>query len=354
MFGTLLGGTFQFLQNRRTMRGPAKISEAKIGHYASLEHVGKFWPLLLLLPLFFACQNTTPKATEEQTVPALRPQLEAITLLGDSLFSSSPEAGQALSNYEAAKAHYEANPGDVEALIWYGRRTAYLGHFRKAIDIYTEGISKHPEDARLYRHRGHRYISTRQFEQAIDDFEKAASLSAGRQDETEPDGLPNERNLPLTTTQGNIWYHLGLAYYLTNQLESAQDAFSNRAVTHQYDDNIVSGSHWLYMIHRRLNQAEAAQAILEDVHGDMDIIENDSYYLMCRFYQGAITAEDLQPAGKSSSSDDVLLYGLGNWRLYQEQDTSSAQALFRELLDNGNPYSFAYIAAEADWARLFK
>ena len=314
----------------------------------------KNWPLSLLILLFcFACQ---PPAPEEKTEDngLLQPQLEAITLLGDSLSSNVPEEGKALENYEAAKAAYDAAPDQAEAIIWYGRRTAYLGHFQRAIDIYTEGIEKHPADARFYRHRGHRYISTRQYDKAIADFEKAASLIEGQADETEPDGLPNDRTLPLSTLHGNIWYHLGLAYYLQNDMPKALEAFGNRTVTHKYDDNIVSGGHWLYMINRRLGQDAAADSVIAQVHGQMDIIENGSYYQMCRFYQGALGVDDLQPAGKSSSSDDVLRYGLGNWYLYHAQDTAAAQQQYRLLLDEGNPYSFAYIAAEADWKRIFE
>ncbi|MEL7248613.1 MAG: tetratricopeptide repeat protein [Bacteroidota bacterium] len=314
----------------------------------------KYGTLLLSFLLLYACQGPTSQEAPSEESVELAPQLEAITLLGDSIYSAPPEAGKALENYELAKAKYETDANNPEAIIWYGRRTAYLGHFRGAIDIYAEGIEKHPEDARFYRHRGHRYISTRQYEKAIADFEKAATLIEGQADQTEPDGLPNDRNIPLSTLHGNIWYHLGLAYYLQNDMPKALEAFGNRTVTHKYDDNIVSGGHWLYMINRRLGQTEAAESIIAPVHGEMDVIENGSYYQMCRFYQGAISAEDLQPAGKSSSSDDVLRYGLGNWHLYHEQDTAAARAQYRLLLDEGNPFSFAYLAAEADWKRLFE
>lgn len=255
--------------------------------------------------------------------------------------------------YERAKAAYEANPDDPEALIWYGRRAAYLGNFDEAIGIYSAGIERHPTDARMLRHRGHRYLSTRAYDKAIADFERAVSLIEGQEDEVEPDGLPNERNIPLSTLHGNIWYHLGLAYYLQNDLERALSAFSNRTVLEKYDDNLVSGGHWLFMILSRLGREAEAQAAIAAVVPDMDIIENDSYYKMCLFYRGLLEEQDLQPEGKRSSSDDVLAYGLGNWYLYAQQDTTAAKAHYQRLLDNGNKYSFAYLAAEADWERLF-
>ena len=59
-----------------------------------------------------------------------------------------------------------------DALIWLGRRNAYLGNYKDAIGIYTEGIQKYPNDARFYRHRGHRLITLRCFDDAIADLRK--------------------------------------------------------------------------------------------------------------------------------------------------------------------------------------
>src|SRR5215213_4686900 len=59
-----------------------------------------------------------------------------------------------------------------------------------------EDLPKNPDDPRLYRHRGHRYITVRDLGPAILDFEKAARLIEGRPDEVESDGLPNSKNIP--------------------------------------------------------------------------------------------------------------------------------------------------------------
>ncbi|MGK7369988.1 MAG: hypothetical protein ACNS64_07215, partial [Candidatus Halalkalibacterium sp. M3_1C_030] len=66
---------------------------------------------------------------------------QAISVLGDTLYAPELEPdteAQFKTNLQSAKAQYEANTDDADALIWYGRRTAYLGNYRKAIDIYTE------------------------------------------------------------------------------------------------------------------------------------------------------------------------------------------------------------------------
>ncbi|MEP5611672.1 MAG: tetratricopeptide repeat protein [Cyclobacteriaceae bacterium] len=308
---------------------------------------------LLIALCFVACQTSGNQDSSESTSEET-PGIEAITMLGDTLYTPTVDSGAAFEQYLAAKTSYENDTNDATALVWYGRRTAYLGRFQNAIAIYTMGIEKFPEDARMYRHRGHRYISTRQYDKAIADFEKAVELIEGTEDQVEPDGLPNARNIPIGTLHSNIWYHLGLAYYLKNDMENALRAYSNRTVTEKYDDNVVSGGHWLYMILRRLERTEEANAAIEKVTKEMDVIENTSYFKMCLFYKGLLTEDELQPDGSSSASDDVLTYSVGNWYLYDRQDPERAQTYFEKILENGNPFSFAYLAAESDWNRLYK
>lgn len=301
---------------------------------------------LLLITAFISCK-------QEQLNKTKKPSIEAITLLGDTLVNPTINSGAAFDNYKTAKTAYEKYPDNADSLIWYGRRTAYLGQFQNAIAIYTEGIQKHPQDARMYRHRGHRYISTRQYDKAIADFKKAVTLIKDKEDIVEPDGLPNAQNIPLSTLHGNIWYHLGLAYYLKNDMKNALYAYSNRTVTEKYPDNAVSGGYWLYMIQRRLGNIEEANASIATVTKDMEIIENMSYHTMCLLYNGLLTESDIASDNIGTSSSDVLSYGLGNWYLYEKQDTAKAKAYYKRLLAEGSKFSFAYLAAESDWKRLF-
>lgn len=303
----------------------------------------KYIYLIIISQIFICCnlnQNITSDYSLSQTT-------EAITLLGDTLISPVIKEGKSLDEFKSAQKIYFNNEDNSESLIWYGRRAAYLGYYQKAIDLYSEGIKKYPDDARFYRHRGHRYISTRQYDKAIKDFRKAIGLIDEKIDQIEPDGLPNKKNIPLTTLNGNIWYHIGLAYYLTNDMNNALKAFSNRSVSHKYDDNIVSSAHWLYMINRRLGDIEGADRIIDKVNSEMDIIENMSYHQSCLFYKGELKESQIV-------IDDVALYSLANWYMYEKNDTINAKKYYQKLLKNGNPYSFAFIAGESDWIRFFK
>lgn len=130
------------------------------------------------------------------------------------------------AKFSEAKAEFAKNP-DADSIIWLGRRTAYLGNYKESIKIFTDGIERFPKDARLYRHHGHRFLTVRCFDDAVKDFEKAAKLVKGKPDEIEPDGLPNARNTPTSTLQSNIFYHLGLAYYLKKDFKNALKTYKD-------------------------------------------------------------------------------------------------------------------------------
>ena len=111
----------------------------------------------------------------------------------------------------SAERKYKADSLNDEHIIWYGRRLAYLGKYNDAIAVYTKGIDLHPNNARFYRHRAHRYISLRCYDNAITDLKKAVELVRDQVDEIEQDGIPNEMNFPTSTLQTYIYYHLGLS-----------------------------------------------------------------------------------------------------------------------------------------------
>jgi tetratricopeptide (TPR) repeat protein len=255
---------------------------------------------------------------------------------------------------EDARRVVNANPNDPDANIWLGRRLAYLSRFREAIAVYSEGIAKFPDDARFYRHRGHRYITLRRFDLAIDDLRKAAKLINGKPDEVEPDGQPNARNIPTSTLQFNIWYHLGLAHYLTRQNKQALISYRECLRVSKNPDALVATSHWLYMTLRRMERTREAARVLEPIRPGLDIIENDGYYRLLLMYKGLSTPENLgdeafrQEASAGSSS---ILYGVGNWYLYNGR-RDEALEIFRRMLAGSQWTSFGYIAAEADSQRF--
>lgn len=272
--------------------------------------------------------------------------------------AAPPVSAEAKSDMETrlaeARTRYAAEPNNPDAIIWLGRRLGYLGRFVEAIETYTAGVEKFPRDARLYRHRGHRYLTLRKFDRAIADFKKAASLVKGKPDEVEPDGQPNARNIPTGTLQFNIWYHLGLAQYLTGRNKEALNSYRECLKVSKNPDSIVATTHWLYMTLRRLKRANEAAKVLEPVRPGMDVIENDGYYQLVLMYKGLVApdrllAETLKLSESPGSSS--VFYGIGNWYLYNGHRQEAVE-VFRQMVAGNQWTSFGYIAAEAELKRL--
>lgn len=279
---------------------------------------------------------------------------EAVSLLGEPL--RAPELDPAIRaqlerNLAEAQAAYGAAPDDADAIIWLGRRTAYLGRYRDAIAIFSEGIQKHPDDARLYRHRGHRWITVRELDRAIEDLTRAAELTRGRPDQIEPDGAPNRFNIPRTTLQSNIWYHLGLAHYLKGDFEKALEAFRECMNVSINDDMIVAAADWLYMTLRRLGRTEEAARLLDSIDPEMEILENEAYHRRLLMYKGLIPPDSLLAGTGDPVATVTQGYGVGNWHLYNG-DTARAERIFRDVVAAGEWAAFGHIAAEAELSRM--
>lgn len=265
----------------------------------------------------------------------------------------SDEARQAYSQkLELAAREYASEP-TADNLIWYARRKGYLGKYKDAIEALTIGIGKFPKDARMYRHRGHRFITLRCFDDAIADFEKAAKLIKGKPDEVEPDGMPNAKNIPTSTLQSNIWYHLGLAYYLKGDFKRAAATYKECMAVSKNNDMLAATSHWYYMTLRRLERNKDAEKIIEPINGDFEVIENDDYLKLMRLYRSEAKAEMLMDAlgAKAETLGNASLgYGLGAWYLYNG-DRPMAIQIFEKITAGNQWASFGYIAAEAELER---
>jgi len=277
---------------------------------------------------------------------------ETFSLFGEPLFKTPLRADileRQKKLYDEALTNYKATPEDADNIIWLGRRTAYIGDFRKSIAIYSMGIKKHPTDPRMYRHRGHRFITLRFFDQAISDFEKAAELIKGKPDEIEPDGIPNERGIPVSSLHFNIWYHLGLAYYLKADFEKALHAYEMCMKASEIDDKVIATAHWYYMTLRRLGREAEAKKILENITEDMDVIENHHYHKCLMMYKGKNKPETLMKEAYEMGDLGLVTigYGVANWYHYTG-DKEKAADILREIVAVEGWAGFGYIAAEAD------
>lgn len=251
---------------------------------------------------------------------------ELISPLGRALFAL-PDTSNAIGQARAALA---AHPDSVELVIALGQAQASVWRYHDAIATYTRGIEANPAHALLYRHRGHRYISTRQFARAVADLHRAAELD---------------------TTRFDIWYHLGLAHYVRGDFDQAVEAYRTCLRTAESDDEVVAVSDWLWMALSRANRRAEATEVLAPIHEGMDVVDNTAYHRRLLLYKGLIDEAAVAP---SPDADDLevatLGYGIANWMLVRGDD-EGAMEQFQRVVNGAYWPAFGFIAAEAELVR---
>lgn len=318
--------------------------------------------LVGLLPaLLPACQGDVPEgAPETGLAPAgdeapLPEGAQARSFLGE-VFFPPPLDAELRATREAdladARAELAADSTDPERWIWVGRRQAYLGQYREAIQTFSQGMERFPDDARFHRHRGHRHLTVRQPQRAVADFRRGLELREGMADEVEPDGLPNPLGIPLSTLHFNLRYHLGLAHWVQGEWEEAARAWEACMAVSTNPDLRVATSYWLYQALHRMGREEDATALLADLPATDEIVENDSYLTLLRLFRGDEEAEALLATGDPTSLGGATVgYGVGIHHLLRGRE-DEARATFQRVLEAPEQWpAFGYLAAEAEMAR---
>lgn len=308
--------------------------------------------LFALIILFAGLQIACSDQYRQHQLPDLPAGVQAISLLGDTLYTPeiSVEVEEEFrAKLQEAMQNYRVDPEGAKNLIWLGRRTAYLGEYRDAVRIFTEGVFKHSEDPRMYRHRGHRYLTLRLFDYAISDFEKAEVLMRRMDDMIEPDGLPNELGIPTSTLKSNVWYHLGLVHYLNRDYKDAIRAYENALNLDLTTDMEIATLYWYYMALKRSGQDEKAGEVIAHVSQEMEVIENDAYLELLFLFKGIFDVERLTGANGDALQNATIGYGLGNWHYINGREERAFE-IWQEIYDAGNWPAFGFIAAEAELA----
>ncbi|MBP6680876.1 MAG: tetratricopeptide repeat protein [Saprospiraceae bacterium] len=279
---------------------------------------------------------------------------EAISFLGETFFRPEDDEATFLhkdSLLQEANTIYQTDTTDLNSIIWYGRRLASMYRFRDAITIFSAGITYHPDAPELYRHRGQMYIITRHPDPAIADFERAANLSSDRMMEAEPDAIPNKLDLPLTNLRFNIYYHLGLAWYLKGDYQKAVEAFSSCVPFAINPDLKVAETYWLYLSFQKIGDTVSAVSLLSPIDPNVEIIENDAYLRSLLMFRSSPDADDLAGTFPDNTTDPIELFGMANWYTWKNK-LSEASTIRRKILSTTDWTNVGYIAAEADSSRL--
>lgn len=270
-------------------------------------------PLPVLSTLALLCPLSLAAQSEQYRSPA------------GVVYVSLPDTG-GVARAESALA---ADPTNVERIIQLGLAQSAIRRYREAIATFTRGIEIAPNNGLLYRWRGHRYLSTRQLDRA------RADLMHG---------------LALDSTLYGCWYHLGIVRYVTGDFTGAADAFT-RALPLAPEPGERAGSmDWLWMSLSRAGRAAEARAVLER---SMDSLPPDNAYTRrLKLYRGLVSPDSmLTPADTTDIAVATLSYGTGNWYLVRG-DTARARPWFERSVRSGGWPAFAFIASEAELARL--
>jgi len=181
----------------------------------------------------------------------------------------------------------------------------------------------------LYRWRGHRYLSTRDFARAM------ADLSRGFQ---------------LDSTNYGVLYHLGIVRFANGDFNGAADAFARAQRRAPEPGELAGSTDWLWMSLMRAGRAAEARAMLDRKPDSLPVA--NAYARRLQLYRGQITPDSVfTPADTGDVQVATLSYGLGNWYLVRG-DTARARSWFDRSIKSGGWPAFGFIISEVELRRL--
>lgn len=241
------------------------------------------------------------------------------------VYRSRPDTGP-VARAERALA---AEPRSVERFIQLGVAQSGARRMREAVETFTRALAIAPDDAMLYRWRGHRFISVRQFDRSM------ADLTHG---------------YGLDSTNYGILYHLGVLRFVRGDFHAAADAFARAQRRAPDGAELAGATDWLWMALQRGGRSAEAAAMLARRPDTLQTTA--AYSKRLKLYRGEIGPDELFAASDTSDVDVATLsYGLGNWYLVSG-DTTRARAQFERAIRSRGWPAFGFIAAEAELARL--
>lgn len=217
---------------------------------------------------------------------------------------------------------------DVDKLLALGLAQASMRQYREAIATFTRGIRLAPTNATLYRWRGHRHLSIREFGKARADLRRAIALDS---------------------TNYGAWYHLGVLRFAEGDFPGAVECFTH-SLPHAPDPGERAAStDWLWMSLSRAGRAPEAAALL--ARRPDSIATTVAYARRLRMYRGELAPEQLLAPTDTTDIDVATLnYGLGNWYVVHG-DAARARAAFERAVASGGWPAFGFIVAEAELRR---
>ena len=243
------------------------------------------------------------------------------------VYRSQADTG-AIARAEQALA---AEPNNVERIIALGIAQSGVRQFREAIQTFTRGLRIDPKNAVLFRWRGHRFLSVRDYDRALADLNNGALIDS---------------------SVYGIWYHLGVLRYIRGEFAAAADAFK-RGLPLAPNAGERAGSYdWQWMSLMRAGKEDEARALLKSMPDSVPETAANAYSQRLRLYQGKISPGDVfTKADTADVAVATLSYGIGNWYLLRKE-TKRAKEWFERSVQSGGWPAFGFMASEAELKRM--
>ena len=226
-----------------------------------------------------------------------------------------------------------ADPKNVQKFIALGVAQSGARQFREAIETFTRALAIAPNDAMLYRWRGHRYLSVREFDKASADLKKGYGI--------------DPRNY-------GILFHSGVLNFLRGDFAGAARMFTAAQPLAPDGGELTGSTDWLWMSLARAGRLAEANAMLARRPDTLAAPPGYAYASRIKLYRGELTPATLITAADTADVQVATLnFGLGNWYLVRG-DTVNARRAFERVIASGGWPGFGFMGAEAELARLQK
>lgn len=230
-----------------------------------------------------------------------------------------------------ATAALAADSTNIQRYIDLGTAQAGARQMWEAVRTFTKAMEAEPNNAILYRWRGHRHLSLREFGPAEADLNHA---------------------LFLDSTVYGAWYHLGIVRFVKGDFSGAADAFMHAQPRAPDAGELAGSTDWLWMSLARAGRMAEATAMLARHPDSLKTDPNYGYTKRLRMYRQEIGPDFLiTPADSDDVQQATLAFGRGNWHLVMG-DTATAKKWFRTAIKSGGWPAFGFIVAEAELRRL--
>ena len=266
------------------------------------------------------------------TFPAIAPGLAAQAVQYKSPAGIEYRSNRDTGVVSRAEQALAADPRNVQRIIDLGIAQSGSLQFRQAIATFTKGMAIEPDNAMLYRWRGHRYLSVRELDKAMADL---------------------TRGYALDSLNYGVLYHLGIVRFARGDFNAAVDAFQRSIQRPPNAGELAGSTDWLWMSLMRAGRTAEATAHL--ARRPDTVNAGNAYTTRLRLYRGEVTPDQVfTPADTAGVQVATLAYGLGNWYLVRG-DTANALKLFQRAVAAKNGWAgFGFIVAEVELRRLRK